>query len=67
MRKFPVLLLLFLAILTVSAQSVTVDGVFDYEKAKDIVKRMNNIRKADQLPPLAIEPLFSETTQNSWV
>lgn len=56
------LLLFCLVALTLSAfaQSRTIEGVFDYDKAKDLVDRMNKVRKANQLPLLTMERNLTE-------
>lgn len=52
--------ILFTLAISVSAQSVTVNGVFDYGKAKDLVSRLNKVRKASQLPLLTMERDLTE-------
>ena len=45
----------------VAAQSTsTISGVFDYNKAKDVVKNINNIRQAQGMRPLKIDATLTE-------
>lgn len=56
------LLLLCSVALTLSAfaQTRTIDGVFDYGKARLIVKNINNIRQSKGLKPLRMETALTE-------
>ena len=60
MKRILVFVLLFLLAFASAAQSVTVNGVFDYGKAKDLVSRLNKVRKGNQLPLLTMERDLTE-------
>lgn len=51
MKNSVVLILLFFAVFTVPAQTNTINGVFDYEKACRVMKEINSERqKKNSLP-----------------
>ena len=55
------ILLCAAAILPVAAQSTsTIAGVFDYDKAKQVVKNINNIRQSQGLRPLRMDASLTE-------
>ena len=59
MRKL--LLFCFVALtLSAFAQPCTIDGVFDYARARLIVKNINNIRQSKGLKPLRMETALTE-------
>ena len=63
-KTFPVFLTLLLcaaAILPAAAQSTSpINGVFDYDKAKKVVKNINNIRQSQGLRPLKMDASLTE-------
>ena len=55
------ILLCAAAILPAAAQSTsTIAGVFDYDKAKQVVKNINNIRQSQGLRPLRMDASLTE-------
>lgn len=46
--------------LTTAAQTYTINGVFDYGKARHVVNNINNLRKAKGLKPLQMETCLTE-------
>ena len=63
-KTIPVLLAILLsaaAILPAAAQSTSpINGVFDYDKAKKVVKNINNIRQSQGLRPLKMDASLTE-------
>ena len=63
-KIFPIFLTILLcaaAILPAAAQSTnTINGVFDYDKAKKVVKNINNIRQSQGLRPLKMYASLTE-------
>ena len=60
MKNSVVLTLLFLAVFTAPAQTHTINGVFDYEKACQVMKVINSERQKKKLAPLNMEPALTE-------
>ena len=60
MKNSVVLTLLFLAVFTAPAQTHTINGVFDYEKACQVMKDINSERQKRELAPLNMEPALTE-------
>ena len=60
MKNSVVLTLLFLAVFAAPAQPHTINGIFDYEKACQVMKVINSERQGKGLAPLNTEPALTE-------
>ena len=60
-QTFITVLLCAIATLPAAAQSPrTVSGVFDYDKARQVVTNLNRIRQGQNLKPLKLETALTE-------